>query len=428
MTAANCPSGDALAAYAEGIVAAEVAEHVRDCSDCSAVVEILQQLEALDMINEVDRYLNDVGTLLDDFESTPREGWPELLADAAYQRADLARRLLARGLDARWRDAALAIDLTRAAATIAEALRSDAADLADLRFDSWKYHSALLRESGRYEDCRGALVRAEEAADHTTDVELARASILLSRALLAIEPDVWEPEEARASLDLVEPIYLRRDTDRWRHARDVRAHLLCRAGDSTCVALFEEVLAGTSDRARDAYNDSLANLIVARVEFGDASPDIDEYLARIEAHDRTRNATALLARDEWLRGRLDALRQRHEPAVERFRNAIAQYRGIGNDDAAVRVGIDAVASLIVIEEYDEATELCRELAAWSAHLDEHEPSRRRALTAEVTHYLRELAQRSILTVDVVAEVRRYVHKITNQRPFPFVPPIPVYPV
>ncbi|PYQ30056.1 MAG: hypothetical protein DMF56_10045 [Acidobacteria bacterium] len=161
----------------------------------------------------------------------------------------------------------------------------------------------------------------------------------------------------------------------------------------------------------------------ARIENGDAASDIDECLAALEVDDRRRNATALLARDYWLRGKLLALRTEHDPALDAFADATAKYQLLNNDDALVRVGIDAVASTVALERYKAAISICRSLAEYSTRLDRNEPTRRRGLTAEVMTYLRELAQQYALTEDVVFDVRRYIFRITYQRPFPFRAPI-----
>lgn len=423
----RCPPGEVLTAYVENRDGdTELADHVRTCSDCSAVTSILLKLSDLDVLDEVGRYLADVETLVSEVLSIPAHRRWVLLREERFHRADLARRLLARGLEERWRDPQVAIDLTRDATTIADAFRTEELDLLDLRFQTWNAHSALLRESGRYRDCRTALAHAESAAERACDVELARASVLLARALLASEPDVWDPEAAAAMLDAVEPVYLRRDMERWLRARTARGTLLYRMGDPACVGVYREVLAGTPERHHAAYTDALANVIVARVDTGDGSADVDELLARVEAHDRSRNERALLARDAWLHGKLFALQRRHETALEAYRTAIAKYREYDNYDAAVRVGIDTVASLVALEEYAPAIELCRELARWSTRLEFDEPSRRRMLTAEVARYLRELAERFALTEDVTADVRSYIRKINNQKPIPFIPPVSLH--
>ncbi|MDP9192851.1 MAG: hypothetical protein M3P06_14210 [Acidobacteriota bacterium] len=44
---------------------------------------------------------------------------------------------------------------------------------------------------------------------------------------------------------------------------------------------------------------------------------------------------------------------------------------------------------------------------------------------QVLAYLREAAQREAWTADLVADLARYVDRITRQRPFDFVPPMPL---
>lgn len=122
------------------------------------------------------------------------------------------------------------------------------------------------------------------------------------------------------------------------------------------------------------------------------------------------------------------LRGEHDRAVEILQRSIGEYQQLDDYDSAVRVGVDAVGAMTTLEQYGSALELCRAVVSWAMRLDEREPSRRRALTAEAMSYLHELARRYSLTHDVVADVRRYLVRINNQRPFPFVPPLSLYTV
>ena len=419
----RCPSANLLVAYSDHPDDyPDVARHAAACSECTAVIAILGRIESEEATSKIDECLSELDTLMEEIRSAPRHRWPGAAAEPRFRRADLAQRFITAGLDARWKEPRLAIDLTKVATTIVSHLPEDDPEVAEVRFEAWKIHSALLRESGRYEECRIALERATEAALRVRDVEMADASILLSRALLALEPDIWSPDEARALLDVVEPIYVRRDPIRWLGARTTRGTLLYRSGDPRSVEVYREVFVRTPE-SDVAWHDALSNLLWARIENGDAASDIDECLAALEADDRRRNATALIARDHWLRGKLLALRVEHDTALDAFADATAKYQLLNNDDALVRVGIDAVASTVALERYEAAISMCRSLAEYSIRLDRNEPTRRRALTAQVMTYLRELAQQYALTEDVMFDVRRYIFRITYQHPFPFRPPL-----
>ena len=386
---------------------------------------MLTRLNDVDIGGDIRDCLIELDALLAELKAEPPHRWPLLAGEPRFRRTDFAHRLITAGLDARWKNPAEAIDLTEAAAKITDLLQDDDPQLAEIRFQAWKYHSALLRESGRYDECRAALARATEAAAQVQDVEMADAAIVFSRALLASEPDVWRPEEAAALLDVVDEIFARRSHERWLAARSARGTLLYRLADPACVGVYEQVLDETPESDRAAWLEALANIIVGRIECGDSSQDIDDQLATVEMHHRRANERSRVARDHWFRGKLLRLRHEHERAVQILQQSIVEYQELADYDAAVRVGIDTVASLIALERYETATELTRTLAEWSVRLDLNEPSRRRALTAQVMSYLRELAHRHSLTEDVVLDVRRYVFRITHQRPVAFLPPLPL---
>jgi len=132
--------------------------------------------------------------------------------------------------------------------------------------------------------------------------------------------------------------------------------------------------------------------------------------------------TVPAARARWMMGRISRIRGHYLEAVERLR---AEITTVGDSDSSIRVGLDALEALLLDERHDEAFALARELASVAMALDLREPSRRHGLTAEVLAYLREAAQRQALTADLVSEVARYIDRIARQRPFDFVPPMPL---
>jgi len=99
--------------------------------------------------------------------------------------------------------------------------------------------------------------------------------------------------------------------------------------------------------------------------------------------------------------------------------------GIGDRDSAIRIGLDLVQVLLIDDCRTEALALARHLAETAFGLDQAEPSRRRALTAQVCAYLRDAAVSQVWTADLVAGLSRYVDQITRQRPVDFIPPMPL---
>jgi len=339
-----------------------------------------------------------------------------------YQRPDLARRLLSLGQAARWRDPRLAIDLLKSSTTILDSIPSGPEE-SDLSFEAWKFFSLVLRESARYLEAGFAISRAEEIAAATREPELAAASIAVSRALLYAEPDVSRPDEAAAQLDFAQQVFTRRDPSRMYAVLTTRAFLLFRSGAlAEARKVFDELVVASLGMDYETHLDALTNLAWVRIEMGDASADVEATVSHLIYENAARGRTVQIASARWMSGRLKMLRGRYAAGVEAFRSAMA---AIGDPDASIRIGMDAVRALLLAERDDEAWQLARNLATRAVALDQREPSRRRALTAEVLEYVREAASRRMLTSDLVAELSSYIDRITRQRPVDFVPPMPL---
>lgn len=423
-----CVSAEVLARIAEGdsLVDPKDQQHAQECKACSRQVAFLRECIAAG-IDEIDDEASEVDALLAEFRTEHRCMSHRIVGDVRFHRPAFVRRLLALALFARESDTRLALSYSKAATGIVEVLARGQLDLADLRFDAWRYHSMLLREMGRYDPCREAFVTADEAAASATDPELSQAIILLSRALLAIEPDVWDPEEGRALLDRAERVFARRDPDRLTTTKTTRGMLAIRAGDASAAAtIFAEVLAATPRDDEGAHADALGNYLWAAVHAGRADEDIARRVEALERIDERRGGHLNVLRDRWMRGLLDLSFGHLAESVALLRDTMRGFEAKGHTDTSIRVGLDAVRALITAERYDECTDLARDLASRAIGLDQREPTRRRALTAEAMSYAREAAQRRMLTSDLAQSIGAYIDKITYQRPVDFVPPMPLH--
>jgi tetratricopeptide (TPR) repeat protein len=416
-----CLSEDAIADLVRGNGSADDESHLNRCETCRRRVSLVRRIASAGLARIAD-VAGEVDDLVGRLFAAPRTTWWKVVRDPAFQREDVARRLLTLALDARLRDRPLAVALAQTATTILDAVDSRAE--ADLRFEAWKFLSAILREAGRYAELPTAFLKALEAAAATSNPEVAHASVLLSRALYYSEPDIWKPRKAAALLNRAERVFARwRDTGRMHALRTARAFLLFRSGDM-CGAreVFAALLAMTTKDDRDAYLYALINSIAVRVELREAGTDIEQPLMLLIDENKASGRTVPLARAYWLMGRVNLIRGDHDTAAEFLNGAMET---IGDRDSSIRIGLDAVQALLLGDRCHEAYTLARELASAAVDLDRREPSRRHDLTLQVLAYLREAAQRQVLTADLVTACAHYLDRITRQPPFEFVPPMPL---
>jgi hypothetical protein len=422
MKGSVCPGPEELASYADGSGSIEVRTHVESCRRCATRLRFLAAPDGeRGLVEEAAREAEaSVRRLL----SEPPHRWPLLAGADEFRSVAVAHRLLRVAIETREAgDLRTAVAAADAVTVIADAETVDHFDAAELRFDAWKYRSAFLRELGDYEAAKAAFAHADDASAFVADPVLARASIALARAMLCAEPDVWQPEEAAALLDGAERVFAARRDERLRAARTVRAMLLLRSGDAAFArAIFENVLAAVPSVDEPARADALANVLAAAVEMADW--DLAERIQpQVAAINRRLGRTIHSARDRWEEARIARGRNDHAGAVHAASQASREFEALGMVDDAIRAGLIAVYSLAVEGELDAALELNRSLVEKAIALDRKQPSRRHALTAEALTYLRELAQRRMLTGDAISEIESYLDRIFTRPPVNFRPSV-----
>ncbi|HEY0371619.1 MAG TPA: hypothetical protein VGD79_06435 [Thermoanaerobaculia bacterium] len=415
---AGCLTPDEIADLVRGIATPEQEHHLGACATCRRRVLLVRKIAAAGLAVIADRAA-EVDALVDRFLATPRDSWWKAVREDEYKRADVARRLLALAMDARWKDRPRATALVKTATWIIDAV--DSAEERDLRFEIWKNAATILRESGRYAELASAFTRAEQAAQRTAQPELAMAAMCLSRALFYAEPDIWQPEEAAALLDRAERVFAEWDETRMSAVRTARAFLLFRSGELARAAeVFGSLVAATSVTEGSPYFEALTNWLAVRVELREESSEIEELLEYLFEQFTRTGRTVHVAHVRWLIGRTHAIRGDYEAAVRLFREAMER---IEDAHASLRIGLDAIEALLLADSFYAAYTLARDLASAAVALDRREPTRRHSLTTEVFAYLREAAQRQALTADLVTECARYLDRITRQRAVEFVPPM-----
>jgi len=420
VTPQRCLSAEELAEFVRGSGTEDDGRHAAGCEACSRRAAFLRRIVSAGA-GPIAEIAAEVDDLVANLLAAPRKTWWKIVLEPEYRRADVARRLLSLSVAAKLRDPQLAVAYAQSATAIVDRIEGKGA--ADLRFEVWKATSARLREVARYAEAEAALETADAAACAASDPQLAQASVSLSRALFCIEPDVWRPEEAEVLLDRAEQIFNQRAPERMRGALTVRAQLLFRSGDVFAAReAFAALLHATPSKDRELHLDAASNLMWTRVELREADEETEQGVRRLLDENMSLGRTVQVARALWMMGRINIIRGQYHHAVESLRVAMTS---IGDSDTSVRVGLDMVEAFLLDESYDEALRLARQLATTTAALDEREPNRRRALTAQVFAYLREAAHRHAWTADLVADLGRYIDRITRQRPIDFIPPMPL---
>jgi len=273
-----CLTMQQIADLVDGIASVEEKHHIRGCPACRRRVSVLRRMGAAGR-EQIAEALDEVEDLVQKLLAAPRSEWWKIVRRDEYQEPLVARRLLMYANDARFKDRPLAVALAQAATTIVDAV--DDPDAADLRFEAWKFASAILREAGRYLELPNAFLKAAEAADATTKPVLASAAITLSRALYYSEPDVWKPKKAKALLDRAEAVFARCDPSRMYALHTARAMLLFRVGDMPAAReAFEAVLAATPAGDRITYLYSLMNLLACAWNWARQEPTSSVRLRR----------------------------------------------------------------------------------------------------------------------------------------------------
>jgi tetratricopeptide (TPR) repeat protein len=413
-----CLTPDAIADLVRGIATVNDERHVSNCDTCTLRVTLVRRIAAagLERVAEV---VEEAGDLVESFLSAPRSTWWKVVREPEYRRADVARRLLALAMDARWKDRSLAVALIKAAASIIQMVGP--IEDRELPFEIWKWAATILREAGHYAELPEAFTRAEVAARITKNPEVSEASICLSRALFYAEPDIWRPEEAAKLLDRAEEVFAESDETRMLAVWTARAFLLFRGGNlSGASDVFAMLVTATSGKGGLAYLDALTNWVAVRVDLRDVDEDLDQTLEYVLEENHRLGRTVQVGRAHWITARLHVIRGEYASAVDLLRLAMDQ---IGDSDTSLRIGLDLVEALLLADSYHEAYLLSRELASASIALDHREPTRRHGLTKQVFAYLRDAVQHQSLTADLVTECARYLDRITRQRAIEFIPPM-----
>lgn len=421
MTRQTCPALAELTELVAGRAKKGVASHVDSCERCARLVEIARRaVDAKIAPALLAESARDVDLLVDSLlELPPAERMRAAAADE-YLRTGVARRFSDLAIEAWETDLNVALDHIRVATLIADRLAMRSGPSAELEFETWKNRSTIHRERGETDAARACLTKAANAINRCEDRELKRAVVWYADAAICASRDVWEPRQALELLARAERVFLIRDGERRRAVRTLRAVVQLHSGEyDRAIEEFRVVLAEVDPRNLAARADAARNLANAMLQ-GGATDDQTEFLLEdARTIDSSLGRELQVVRDDALRALLMLGRDDFEAAVHGFSDARRRFAALGEHESALLAGKDLAVALVALDRVAEASAVLRELVAASSMGG----SDRKRFTAEALDYLRSLAQREELTLDIASMVGAYIDRIHVQRAAPFRPPM-----
>lgn len=238
-------------------------------------------------------------------------------------------------------------------------------------------------------------------------------------AAICASRDVWEPEQALALLVRCEAVFNVRAPARSRDAQTLRGVIHLHAGDyAEAFDAFDAVASQTDPSDRAARADALRNLANALIRVGGLD-EAERLLREVRAADDDLGRTLHVVRDDALAAVAAEARGDFDAATHGFADVQRRFAAAGEHESAMIAGKDFAVVLVATDRVAEASTVLRDLltSSLAGRTD------RTRFTADALAYLRELAERAELTLDIASAVRSYVDRIHVQRPVPFTPPM-----
>lgn len=424
MTRRSCPTLADLAALVAGKGKEGVASHAGSCERCTRLVEIARQAVKAQIGSALlAESARDVELLVDSLlELSPEERLRAASTADEYLRPAVARRFSELAVEAWDSDLNVALGHIHVATVIADRLAIRSGRVAELEFEVWKNRSTIHRERGETDAARASLVKAAGAIDRCEDRELKRAIVWYADAAICASRDVWEPRQALELLARADQVFLARDAERRRSVQTLRGIVHLHAGEyPAAVEDFAAVLSATDPLAGSALADARHNLANALIRIGEVD-EAERLVLQAREFDRSATRELHVIRHDALLAFAAETRQQFELAARRYADVQRRFAAAGEGEWALIAGKDLAVMLVAMDRLADAAGVLRELLTRSLASG----GDRRRFTADALAYLRDLAQRQQLTLDVALPVSRYIDRIHVQRPVPFTPPMSVF--
>jgi tetratricopeptide (TPR) repeat protein len=407
----------------------EHVQHLRECAACSKFASAA--MEAVNVFSnreEMERALSDrLDELLAD---TYGHRMTSAVSNATdMHRSIVVRELIRRAGECRGSNPSRYLDLAMSAVVVCD--RMDDAGCPpepELRVEALKEKAAALRQLGALDDAMAALARADALLPLTRTPEFHRAILTLHVALIDVEPDRGNFDEAIALAESASAtLDLSGDDRRATLARQTKAYALMLKGDLTAALTMLRNVVAELDAAATAWAaphdiavayGSLAYCLVGLGSYYEA-----ERMAAlaVRIHEEC-GATAHAARAAHIRAcalaGLDAFDEA-EPEFNRTAEIVFDAK-LYEEWCVMRLDY-AAAALSVNPAADVRAELIS-VARISMTLMENQETARRRYAAEALAFLRQLATQNAVSYEAIDYVRRYVRQNATRPPAKFSPP------
>lgn len=422
----SCPPPDVLVRIADGErVARKETQHVAQCPSCRRVLTLARTITAENLTITIDDATvaeDRIASLVAELLQVPMEERPRLASEARFMVPEVATRFNQMAMAEFRHDLRLAHSHAHVSTVISSSITQRLGVAGEVEFECWKTRSSILREQGDFDSARSSLLFARRAMARCSDRELKAAILDFAAAAICVMRDVWSPAEAEALLDLCAPVFAVRAPERLVAVKSVRGTIALISGEyARALEVYSEVAAAVAPTDEAAWANAHRNVVnaLARMKMVDKA---DDLLRRVRRLDVKLGRTLDIVKDDALAALIAEESEDHLGAAAMYADVRRRFADCGELETALLAGKDAAVALVAAGLVDQARHVLASLLTPDVVLD----TDRKRFTSEAISYLRELADREVLTADVASEVARYIDRIHLQRAEPFRSPLPLF--
>ena len=400
--------------------------HLDECEQCrefveaaGAAVRVFRDRSELEVAvrAEIDALIAD---------QPPHRWRSTLIIEPSMRRSVVVRDLLRRADEQYGSTPHKAVELTDAAVAICDAMVASGYPPApELRFEALKEHSTLLRRVGVLDEALNVLGRAWTVVAETKDRGLYHAIISLCTAIIYAEPDLANFDEALHLAGEAAAVFdVSGDERRALIARHTEAYVLVQKERfAAAAALLHGVVVEIADAGGTKRDSALAHALLAQalLNLGSFGEAIDH--ARVAEHRHGEGGDTLdAARAAHVAARAMAYMGHFAEVREEFTRTADIVFTAGMFDVWCLMRLDYIAAALADDEGADVRADAEAVARVAMTVANKDTTQRRKFAAEACEYLRRIAIRDTLTLEVANHVRGYVERNLSRKPAKFAPP------